>query len=87
MFKFWFEVCVNNVQFRKVKMPKSITTQEHAIQYVRDWIARKDIKQVPRVQINLFTKDYEQHGASSTMIWGYRTSETIPPVQKELLSM
>jgi hypothetical protein len=80
--KFEFTIFVNNVEFRKVKLPKSITNKQQAIDYARNWIARKEFKKVPRVQIllEMITPMLSKHTQ-----WSYQTSDTIPPVEKENL--
>ena len=80
--KYIFTIFVNNVEFRKVRVPKSIANKSDAISYARDWIARKELKKVPRVMVIL---EMISPAETKHTQWAYSTSETLPPVEKENL--
>ena len=80
--KYIFTIFVNNVEFRKVRVPKSVNTKDSAITYARDWIKRKELKKVPRVMVIL---EMVSPAETKHTQWAYSTSETIPPVEKENL--
>ena len=80
--RYEFSIFVNNVEFRKVKVPKSISTKTQAIDYARDWIKKKKLKNVPRVTVIL---EMVTPALSKHTQWSYQTSENIPPTEKENL--